>query len=88
MGRALVIVGLLVGGLGLAMMAGFPLGSLPGDMTVRAHQRQALLVQRSHLRHFRIDDFQRQVLRLFQNLETLQQQLNQQMASAAAPKPA
>ena len=26
--------------------------------------------------------------RLFQNLETLQQQLNKQMASAAAPKPA
>jgi signal-transduction protein with cAMP-binding, CBS, and nucleotidyltransferase domain len=26
--------------------------------------------------------------RLFQNLETLQQQLNQQTASAAAPKPA
>jgi hypothetical protein len=26
--------------------------------------------------------------RLFQNLETLQQQLNQQMASTAAPKPA
>ena len=35
MGRGLVIVGLLVAGLGLAMMAGFPLGRLPGDMTVR-----------------------------------------------------
>ncbi len=35
MARALVIVGLLVAGLGLAMMAGFPLGRLPGDMTIR-----------------------------------------------------
>jgi len=35
MGRTLVIVGVLVAGLGLAMMAGFPLGRLPGDMTLR-----------------------------------------------------
>ncbi len=35
MGRTLVIVGLLVAGVGLLMMAGFPLGRLPGDMTVR-----------------------------------------------------
>jgi len=34
-GRTLVIVGLLVAGVGLLMMAGFPLGRLPGDMTVR-----------------------------------------------------
>ncbi len=35
MGRTLVIVGLLAAGLGLAMMAGVPLGRLPGDMTLR-----------------------------------------------------
>ena len=35
MAKALVIVGLLIAGLGLAMMAGFPLGRLPGDFTVR-----------------------------------------------------
>lgn len=35
MGRALVIVGLLVAGLGLAVIAGLPLGRLPGDMTLR-----------------------------------------------------
>ena len=35
MGRALVIVGLVIAGLGLALIAGFPLGRLPGDMTLR-----------------------------------------------------
>jgi predicted MFS family arabinose efflux permease len=35
MARALVIVGLVLTGLGLAMMAGVPLGRLPGDFTVR-----------------------------------------------------
>jgi predicted MFS family arabinose efflux permease len=33
-GRTLVIIGLLVAGCGLAMMAGFPLGRLPGDFKV------------------------------------------------------
>ncbi len=35
MGKFLVIVGLLVAALGLLMMAGFPLGRLPGDFHVR-----------------------------------------------------
>jgi predicted MFS family arabinose efflux permease len=35
MAKALVLIGLLIAGLGLAMMAGFPLGRLPGDFTVR-----------------------------------------------------
>jgi predicted MFS family arabinose efflux permease len=35
MARALVLIGLLIAGLGLLMMAGVPLGRLPGDMTVR-----------------------------------------------------
>jgi len=34
-GRVLVLVGLLVAGLGLAMMLGVPLGRLPGDFAVR-----------------------------------------------------
>jgi hypothetical protein len=33
--RLLVIVGILVAGLGLALMAGFPFGRLPGDIVYR-----------------------------------------------------
>jgi hypothetical protein len=35
MPKALVLIGLLIAGLGLLMMAGFPLGRLPGDYTIR-----------------------------------------------------
>lgn len=35
MGRTLVVVGLLVAGVGLAVMLGVPLGRLPGDIAVR-----------------------------------------------------
>ena len=35
MGRGLVIVGLVIAALGLVIMAGVPLGRLPGDFTVR-----------------------------------------------------
>ena len=35
MAKALVIVGLVIAGLGVLMMAGFPLGRLPGDTTIR-----------------------------------------------------
>ena len=35
MGKGLVIVGLLVAGLGLAMMLGVPLFRLPGDFSVK-----------------------------------------------------
>ena len=35
MGKPLVILGLVIAALGLAMMAGFPLGRLPGDYTMR-----------------------------------------------------
>jgi hypothetical protein len=35
MGRGLVIVGLVMVALGLVIMAGVPLGRLPGDFTVR-----------------------------------------------------
>jgi hypothetical protein len=35
MGRLLVVVGLIVAGAGLLMMAGVPLGRLPGDLTFR-----------------------------------------------------
>jgi uncharacterized protein HemY len=35
MGKAVFIVGILVAAVGLVMMAGFPLGRLPGDFTVR-----------------------------------------------------
>jgi hypothetical protein len=34
-GRALVIVGLVIAGLGLLISAGVPLGRLPGDVMVR-----------------------------------------------------
>ena len=35
MGKAFVIVGLLIVGAGLLMMAGLPLGRLPGDIVYR-----------------------------------------------------
>ena len=35
MGKSLVILGLLIAAIGLVMMAGFPLGRLPGDYHVR-----------------------------------------------------
>ena len=35
MGKLLVIAGLIIAGLGLLVMAGLPLGRLPGDITVR-----------------------------------------------------
>ena len=35
LGRTLVIVGVVIAVLGVAMMAGLPLGRLPGDMVVR-----------------------------------------------------
>lgn len=35
MGRLLVLIGLVIAGLGLLMMAGLPLGRLPGDIVVR-----------------------------------------------------
>jgi hypothetical protein len=35
MGRGLVIVGLVIVAVGLVIMAGVPLGRLPGDFTVR-----------------------------------------------------
>jgi len=34
-GRTLVLLGLAIAGLGLLMMAGVPLGRLPGDFAVR-----------------------------------------------------
>jgi len=35
MGRVLVAAGLLIAGIGLAMMLGFPIGRLPGDLVIR-----------------------------------------------------
>ena len=35
MGKTLAIIGLVIALVGVAMMAGFPLGRLPGDFTVR-----------------------------------------------------
>ena len=35
MGKALVLIGVVIALLGLAMMAGLPLGRLPGDIVVR-----------------------------------------------------
>jgi predicted MFS family arabinose efflux permease len=35
MARLLVVAGLVIAGLGLAMMAGVPLGRLPGDIVIR-----------------------------------------------------
>jgi hypothetical protein len=35
MGKALVVIGLVIAGLGLVTMMGFPLGRLPGDISVK-----------------------------------------------------
>ena len=35
MGRALVLVGLGIAGIGLLVMLGVPLGRLPGDLSIR-----------------------------------------------------
>jgi uncharacterized protein HemY len=35
MGKVLVLVGLIIAVLGVLMMAGLPLGRLPGDMAIR-----------------------------------------------------
>ena len=35
MGKPLVVLGVVIALVGVAMMAGFPLGRLPGDFTVR-----------------------------------------------------
>jgi DUF2905 family protein len=35
MGKLLLIVGLLIAGMGLLMMAGIPFGRLPGDIVIR-----------------------------------------------------
>ena len=38
MGRTLVILGLVIAGIGLVVMAGIPLGRLPGDIIWRRGQ--------------------------------------------------
>lgn len=38
MGRSLVILGVVIAAVGLAVMAGFPLGRLPGDIIWRRGQ--------------------------------------------------
>ena len=43
MGRSLVILGLVIAGLGLAVMAGVPLGRLPGDIIWRRGQTTVYL---------------------------------------------
>ena len=35
MGKLLLVVGLVIAGIGLLMMAGIPLGRLPGDIVIR-----------------------------------------------------
>ena len=35
MGKALLLIGLAIAGLGLVMMLGLPLGRLPGDIVVK-----------------------------------------------------
>lgn len=35
MARVLVVAGLVIAGIGLAMMAGIPVGRLPGDIVIR-----------------------------------------------------
>jgi Protein of unknown function (DUF2905) len=35
MGKLLVIGGLIMAGLGLLVMTGFPIGRLPGDLTIK-----------------------------------------------------
>jgi Protein of unknown function (DUF2905) len=34
-GKALVIAGIVIAGIGLLMMAGLPIGRLPGDIVIR-----------------------------------------------------
>jgi hypothetical protein len=34
-GRALIVLGLVTAGVGLLITLGFPIGRLPGDMTIR-----------------------------------------------------
>jgi predicted MFS family arabinose efflux permease len=43
MGRTLVILGLVLAGIGLVMMAGVPLGRLPGDIIWRRGQTTVYL---------------------------------------------
>ena len=43
MGRSLVILGLVVAGIGLVVMAGVPLGRLPGDIIWRRGQTTVYL---------------------------------------------
>ena len=43
MGRTLIILGLVIAGLGLVMMAGVPLGRLPGDIIWRRGQTTVYL---------------------------------------------
>lgn len=38
MAKLLVVIGLIIAGLGLLMMAGVPLGRLPGDLVIRRGQ--------------------------------------------------
>ena len=35
MGKSLVVIGLVIAGIGLLIMLGFPIGRLPGDFAVR-----------------------------------------------------
>ena len=35
MGKGLVIAGIIIAGIGLLMMAGLPIGRLPGDIVIR-----------------------------------------------------
>ena len=35
MGKALLIAGIVIAGIGLLMMAGLPIGRLPGDIVIR-----------------------------------------------------
>jgi len=39
-GKVLVVVGVIVAGIGLIIMAGVPLGRLPGDFTLRWRGRE------------------------------------------------
>ncbi len=43
MGRTLVILGLVIAGIGLVVMAGVPLGRLPGDIIWRRGQTTVYL---------------------------------------------
>ena len=35
MGKLLVLIGIVIAGIGLLVMAGLPIGRLPGDITIR-----------------------------------------------------